>query len=158
MIFSNPEIVQSMHDLAIGGVEVEGEEISLVSYLNLVKNRMIVLVANAVKERINENNDYSIALKSVVDDVYHYLHFSESTPEKADDEDDVVDIILKSHEYNRWHFTMYDRFMKTHVGVVNELTPIYAGGYNKVVEREDVSDMDFFDMIHSLCAVSTIIF
>ena len=50
MLFTNPNIIQDIDDLVIGGVEVSGSEINYLNYKAKVYKRILKMVVKRVSE------------------------------------------------------------------------------------------------------------
>jgi hypothetical protein len=73
MLFTNPNIIQDIDDLVIGGVEVSGSEINYLNYKAKVYKRILKMVVKRVSESMAEGNDHLSALQETADLVYSYL-------------------------------------------------------------------------------------
>jgi hypothetical protein len=150
MLFTNPNIIQDIDDLVIGGVEVSGSEINYLNYKAKVYKRILKMVVKRVSESMAEGNDHLSALQETADLVYSYLFIEDKLYPQTEEE--LVDEILKSAEYKNWETQVYYNFLNLHKGVVTTSTPVEAGG-----EKGDLKDayslaeeQDFYDLLQAL--------
>ena len=150
MLFTNPNIIQDIDDLVIGGVEVSGSEINYLNYKAKVYKRILKMVVKRVSESMAEGNDRLSALQETADLVYSYLFIEDKLYPQTEEE--LVDEILKSAEYKNWETQVYYNFLNLHKGVVTTSTPVEAGG-----EKGELKDayslaeeQDFYDLLQAL--------
>lgn len=150
MLFTNPNIIQNIDDLIIGGVEVSGSQIDFNNYKAKVYKRILKMVVDKVGESMSQGNDRDSAIQETGDLVYSNLTVEDKLYPQT--EEQIVDEILKSAEYKNWETQVYYNFMNIHKGVITETTPIDAGG-----EKEELKDayglaeqQDFFDLMLAL--------
>jgi hypothetical protein len=150
MLFTNPNIIQDIDDLIIGGVEVSGNEINYLNYKAKVYKRILKMVVNQVSESMAEGNNYISALQETADLVYSYLNVSDKKYPQTEEE--IVEEILKSAEYKNWETQVYYNFLNLHKGVVTTSTPVEAGG--EKMELKDAyslaNEQDFYDLLQAL--------
>ncbi len=150
MLFTNPNIIQDIDDLIIGGVEVSGTEISYLNYKAKVYKRILKMVVKKVSESMSEGNDHLSALQETADLVYSYLNVEDKKYPQTEEE--IVDEILKSAEYKNWETQVYYNFLNIHKGVVTTSTPVEAGG--EKMELKDAynlaNEQDFYDLLQAL--------
>lgn len=150
MLFTNPNIIQDIDDLIIGGVDVSGSEINYLNYKAKVYKRILKMVVKRVSESMTEGNDHLSALQETADLVYSYLYIVDKLYPQSEEE--IVDEILKSAEYKNWETQVYYNFLNLHKGVVTNSTPIKAGGM-KAELKEAYSlaeEQDFYDLLQAL--------
>jgi hypothetical protein len=150
MLFTNPNIIQDIDDLVIGGVEIKETEISYNNYMALVYKRILKMVVKKVEESMSFGNDKLSSLQDTADLVYSYLNvIDKSYPQN---EEEIVNEILKSDEYKSWDMQVYYNFLNTHEGIIDIRTQIETGG--EKAELEDAyplaEEQDFFDLLQAL--------
>jgi len=153
MLFTNPNIIQDMTDLVIGGVDVSGDKISYNEFRGEVYKRIFRMVVMQVSSSMSDGNSHIVAINETAETVYSYLH----VPDKKFplNEEEIVQEIMKSDEFTHWEATCYYNFLEIHRRVVLPSTPIEAGG-----EKEELKDaysqaqeQDFFDLMQALASV-----
>lgn len=150
MLFTNPNIIQDIDDLIIGGVEVSGTEVDYLTFKAKVYKRILKMVVKRVSENMANGNDRLAALQETADLVYSYLNVTDKQYPQTEEE--IVDEILKSAEYNNWETQVYYNFLNIHKGVITTSTPVPAGG-EKVELKEAYSladEQDFYDLLQAL--------
>ena len=152
MLFTNPNIIQDIDDLIIGGVEVKGDKIDYLNYTTLIKHRILSMVVKQVKDTMSNGNTHLSALQDTADLVYSYLHIIDK--KYPLNEMEIVEEICKSDEYKSWESEVYYNFLDIHKGVIQINTPVEAGG--KKAELSDsynlAKEQDFFDLLQALSA------
>jgi hypothetical protein len=150
MLFTNPNIIQDIDDLVIGGVEIKGTEISFNNYKAQLYKRILKMVVKKVEESMSFGNNRHFSLQETADLVYSYLNVNDKL--YPQNEEEIVDQILKSAEYKKWETQVYYNFLNLHKGVVTTYTPVEAGG-----EKEELKDaynladeQDFYDLLQAL--------
>jgi hypothetical protein len=156
MLFTNPNVIESLNDLIIGGVEVNSDKIDYFNYIAKVKKRMLKMVVNQVKESMANGATHEQAIQETADTVYSYLHIVDKQYPLTEQE--IVDEIMKTDEYKSWETSIYYNFMNIHVGVVGAETPVEAGGRKPELadEYELAKEQDFFDLLQALSAAFNI--
>ena len=96
MLFTNPNIIQDIDDLIIGGVEVSGTEVDYLTFKAKVYKRILKMVVKRVSENMANGNDRLAALQETADLVYSYLNVTDKQYPQTEEE--IVDEILKSAE------------------------------------------------------------
>jgi hypothetical protein len=150
MLFTNPNIIQDIDDLVIGGVDVKVPEISYLDYKSLLFKRFLKMVVMGVKESMSAGNDHLSALQETADLVYSYLNVNDRNYPQTEEE--IVDQILKSDEFKSWDTQVYYNFLNIHLGVISKTTPVKAGG-----EKPELKDayslaeeQDIYDLLQAL--------
>ena len=150
MLFTNPNIIQDVDDLVIGGVEVKGNDVSYNDCKALVYKRILKMVVKRVKESMAAGNDRLSALQETADLVYSYLNVNDKLYPQTEEE--IVDEIVKSDEFKSWDTQVYYNFLNIHRGVIHTSTPIEAGG--EKAELRDAynlaDEQDFYDLLTAL--------
>jgi len=150
MLFTNPNIIQDIDDLVIGGAEIKGTEITYLDYKAQVYKRILKMVAKNVSGNMANGNNRLSALQETADLVYSYLNVNDKVYPQTEEE--IVDEILKSDEFKSWDTQVYYNFLNIHKGVIKSSTPISAGG--EKAELRDAyslaSEQDFFDLLQAL--------
>jgi hypothetical protein len=150
MLFTNPNIIQDIDDLIIGGVEVEGDKIDYLNYVTKVKKRILRMVVKQVKDSMSNGATHLSALQETADTVYSYLQFNEK--QYPLNEEQLVDEILNSIEYKSWESEVYYNFLNIHSGVIQTNTPVEAGGTKpELADSYNLAEeQDFFDLLQAL--------
>jgi hypothetical protein len=150
MLFTNPNIIQDIDDLIIGGVEVKGDKIDYLNYTSKVKKRILRMVVKQVKDSMSNGNTHLSALQETADTVYSYLHFTNKKYPLTEVE--LVDEICNSDEYKSWENEVYYNFLDIHKGVIQTNTPVDAGGTKaQLADSYDLAkEQDFFDLLQAL--------
>jgi hypothetical protein len=151
MLFTNPNIIQDIDDLVIGGVEIKGTtEISYNDYTAQVYKRILKMVVKKVEESMSLGNDRLSSLQDTADLVYSYLNVNDKLYPQTEEE--IVDEIVKSDEFKSWDTQVYYNFLNIHLGIIDNRTPVEIGG--EKAELRDAyhlaEEQDFFDLLQAL--------
>lgn len=150
MLFTNPNIIQDIDDLVIGGVEIKGTEISYSDYRAQIYKRILKMVVKKVEENMSFGNDRLSSLQDTADLVYSYLNVNDKLYPQTEEE--IVDEIFESDEFKSWDTQVYYNFLNIHEGITKSATPVDAGG--EKAELRDAyhlaEEQDFFDLLQAL--------
>jgi len=146
MLFTNPQIIQSIDDITIGGIEVSGTEIDYLSYKAKVFKRILKMVVNNVVQSKGQGNSQEAAINETSELVFSFLHITDKLYPQTEEE--IVEEILKSAEYKKWETEVYYNFLNIHKGVITTSTPVAAGGEKlelkdsySLAEQHDLNDL-----------------
>lgn len=150
MLFTNPDIIYTIEDAIIGGVNVKTDKICFMNYGRLVKNRILKLVVDEVQKSMKDNYVYSQVIEDLSNQMYEYLHFDYHM--YPQNEEELAEQITQSYEYYNWIGKIYDRFMNTHKGVITKEFPIEVGGKNKNLHDfvNEIHEQDLYDVFQAL--------
>lgn len=148
MLYHNPQIVRNCGDLRIAGFHVEEDDLEL-SYLNVIlrtKNRMQKLVTQHVKDQMADGVSKDQAIMNTGRLVKSYLTIDDFDYPLT--EEQVVDQIVKSFEFQTWRSGIYYRFMEIHAQKISDDTPLPAGGeYNPSVSEDTIREVQENDSL-----------
>jgi hypothetical protein len=122
MIFQNPKIIQDTCDIKIGGVNYFKDEITYNEYIGLVEFRLLGLVSKFIRFSMSEGLNHRNSIYDCLELVYSKITLEERT--YPEDEEGIVEEILRSFEYNIWQSRINNRFKAIHKGVVTNTYPI----------------------------------
>ena len=139
--FTDTRVIKRPIDIFIGGVVLYDEEISLDEYQSRVNDRIYRLLNKAVDELYIENGgDRDEAHKSVLSAIQDYLYDRGGYIPYDDSIEGMVDAITQSPQFDKWHFTIRDRFYDIHKGVIQNNTK-FKPEEGCIVELEIVEDV-----------------
>jgi hypothetical protein len=150
MLFTNPAIIQDIDDLIIGGVETDTDKINYLNYILKVRKRILKMVVKHVQQDMSDGLTHLKAVQNTADIVYSYINILDKLYPLTEEE--IVDEILKSDEYQSWETSVYYNFMNIHTGVIFSDTPIDAGGSKReLVDAYNIAEeQDFYDLLQAL--------
>jgi hypothetical protein len=153
MLFTNPNIIQDMTDLVIGGVEVSGDKINYNEFRGEVYKRIFKMVVMQVSSSMSEGNSHIVAINETAETIYSYLHI----PDKNFplNEEQIVEEIMKSDEFVNWEANSYYNFLQIHIGVNTTNTSVDVGGEKQELKDaySSAEEQDFFDLMQALASV-----
>lgn len=148
MLYHNPQIIRNGGDLRIAGFRVEEEDQEL-SYLNVIQrttNRMQKLVTQHVKDQMAEGTSRQDAIMNTGRLIKSYLSIDDF--DYPLNEEEIVEQIVKSFEFQGWRSGIYYRFMEVHANKITEDTPLPTGGeYNPSVSEDMIKEVQENDSL-----------
>jgi hypothetical protein len=152
MIFKNPDVLKNIDDVIIGGVDVEGEEICYLNYKREVEKNILKLVTMQVRETMADGMSHIDALQDTADIVYQYLNVVDKL--YPQNEEEIVQEIMKSDEFKSWDANIYYRFMSFEYKSTPSTPISVQGKYDGQLEEEIsyAEEHNFYDLLLALSA------
>lgn len=148
MLYHNPQIIRNCGDLRIAGFHVEEDDLEL-SFLNVIlrtKNRIQKLVTQHVKEQMADGATRDEAIMNTGRLIKSYLTIEDFDYPLT--EEQAVDEIVKSFEFQTWRSGIFYRFMDIHTQKIAEDTPLPTGGeYNPSVSEDTIREVQENDSL-----------
>lgn len=153
MFFTNPEIITRPEDVVLGAVVCKKDKMSLNNYMTAVESRLLKIIVAGVNRIMGPKVDYKSAVEEVNQCLINYLSF-ENKP-YAKDEEQLLENLKSSYEYQRWESDMYYKFMDLHKGVITPDYPVEVGGENLLLEENNPRESNYLDVLNALSFYST---
>lgn len=148
MLFSNPNVIKDIYDVIIGCIKTNKDKISHLEYKVLLKRKILKLVVNAVDYQMTFGLSREKAIQAVADSMYSFIRIDEKFYPL--NEEEIVEQILISIQFQSWETKIYYRFLAIHKGVVSESTPIEVGGRISEYEGDYETDYSFDDFLQAI--------
>jgi len=147
MLYHNPQIIRNGGDLRIAGFYVEeNEELSFLDVINRTQTRMQRLVTQHIKGQMEDGTSREDAIRNTTRLIQAYLTINDK--DYPNNEEQIVDEIIKSFEFQTWESSTYYRFMNLHTGKVSEDTPIKVSTeYNPSVSEDMIREVEYDDSL-----------
>lgn len=136
MLFNNPQILKTNADMKIGAIDTNKSELSFNNYCLELEMKILDMITKSVKNNMAGGFTHEQAIKSLVTYIYSFLDIEDKSYPL--DEEGVLKEILKSREYRNWNYSIWYSFKNTHLGRVNEDTPVECFGEVSPEISEDI--------------------